>query len=230
MCYSNCLIEINIRLILGRARTKDCSYYVLTEEGSNLIQREEELEVREKIMERVLQDLRDSIETNQQQWVLELNVIQREKVATEQRREQEMMANLTPGVKHVHCFICDAFLCLSTDIRKFQSHHIVIADDVVKRVIYVRDEKPKFEDEKFKSDGKVLCLKCRYSFGGVFEFMNTEFPVMKLKKNNKKMKVTDKVLNKSYLFKAWKEINFVVEPISDKELERVIKSRDEYIY
>ena len=215
--------------ILGRARSKDSCYYVLTEEDSNLIQKEEELEIREQVMEKVLQELHDFVDVNQQQWTVELNEIQRDKVATERHREETLLANVTPGVKHIICYKCNAFLYLSSDMRLFhKDHRIVIADDVRKRFIFIRGDEPSYQDKDFKSDGKVLCVECQYRIGGVFEFMRTEFPMINIKK--RRIKVTDTVSNRPESFKSWKDINFVVEPISANELEHIVKVRDEYVY
>ncbi|XP_053406756.1 antiviral innate immune response receptor RIG-I-like isoform X2 [Mercenaria mercenaria] len=211
----------------GRARAKDSSYYVLTKEGSSLIQKEEELEIRERVMDRIIPDLRFYTEMNQHRWTQELKTMQEEKIATEQQRERTILANITPGVKHLHCYNCNSFICLTTDLRRFQlNHHIVIAEDVQKRLIFLRSPDPRYEEEDFKSDGNIMCDKCQVPIGGVFEFKKTEFPLIKIKR----VRVIDRSINKGQVFKIWKKVNFRIEQISSTELERIVLVRDDYSY
>lgn len=115
---------------------------------------------------------------------------------------------------------------MSSDIRLIQlSHHVAINDEVMKKITLIRDLSPEYEDDNLKSDGRILCVHCQRRLGGVLEYQDTEFPLIKIKY----FRVIDRSDQRNS-FKKWKHVNFKVEKMSLNELDRIVQIRDDYTY
>ncbi|XP_053406755.1 antiviral innate immune response receptor RIG-I-like [Mercenaria mercenaria] len=209
----------------GRARAVHSKYYVLTEEGSWIVGKEEKNKMLEQLMNEIVPQLQTDIEKDLVAWKLELTKMQKDNKLAEEKRDKECKAKMTDDEKELQCFKCSKFICMSSDIRRIQgTQHVVIDEAVQKRISWTRNPLPKFKNDPLKYDGSTFCgnSKCQQKLGGVCEYHGIEFPLISISN----FRVVDKN-RQGKTFKKWKSVNFVVEDFSLEQFDEVVEKRNE---
>jgi hypothetical protein len=207
----------------GRARRQDSRYYVLTEEGSWIVAKEEKNALLEKIMNAIVPELQVYIEDHPNLWEKEMREMQEEKKLQEELKEEERRLNMSNDEHEFRCLNCNHFICFLSDIRKIQeAHHVVVDEAVSTRLISFRNPHPRFIDDELKFDGAIFCgnIDCQRELGGVCEYRHAEFPLLKIK--------NFRVVNKNgqgNTYKQWKKANFNIEAFTLDDLRRVVERR-----
>ncbi|XP_053406754.1 ATP-dependent RNA helicase DHX58-like isoform X2 [Mercenaria mercenaria] len=207
----------------GRARQQDSRYYVLTEEGSWIVAKEEKNALLEKVMNIIVPKLQAYIEDHPNLWERELREMQEKLKLQEELKQEQRRANMTNAEQEFRCLNCNHFICFLSDIRKIQgAHHVVVDEEVSERLISFRNPHPRFIDEELKFDGAIFCGNpdCQRELGGVCEYKHAEFPLLKIK--NFRVVSRNGVGN---TFKQWKKANFEVEPFTLEDLRDVVERR-----
>jgi hypothetical protein len=198
---------------------------VLTEEGSWIVEKAEKNKELEQIMNIVVEKLQNEIGRNPNQWEEESLHIQELKKLQEEIKEKERLAKIRDDDMEMQCIHCAYFICMSSDLRKVQdSHHIILNQNVHKRLLSKRFPKPQFvEEEQFvERDGRIYCgnLDCLRPLGTMFIYRRVEFPLVS--KNN------FRVIGKDVLdptFKKWKDVPFEIMPFTLDDLRIVVRQR-----
>ncbi|XP_060562666.1 antiviral innate immune response receptor RIG-I-like [Ruditapes philippinarum] len=207
----------------GRARRQDSRYYVLTEEGSWIVAKEEKNALLEKIMNAIVPELQVYIEDHPNLWEKEMREMQEEKKLQEELKEEERRLNMSNDEHEFRCLNCNHFICFLSDIRKIQeAHHVVVDEAASTRLISYRNPHPRFIDDELKFDGAIFCgnIDCQRELGGVCEYRHAEFPLLKIK--------NFRVVNKNgqgNTYKQWKKANFNIEAFTLDDLRRVVERR-----
>lgn len=206
----------------GRARAKDSHYFVLTSEGSPIVDKEEKNAMLEKLMNSIIPVLQSYLEDHPDKWEKESYQIQEAQKQLEEVASQKRQANMTDDVVEFQCRLCRQFLCWSTDVRVIKdAHHVCINEDINTRILTNRDKKPQFEEIDFKVDGSIVCAgrRCTGKFvvGQVCEYQGLLYPIMKISQI--------RFVNKSgegSTFKRWKDKKFIVASLALGEVNRHI--------
>ena len=176
-------------------------------------------------MNKIVPVLQAKIEKDQVAWQQYLTKEQnRRRQIEEEKNERESRARVT-DVKELRCFKCNKFICLSSDIRRIKgTQHVVIDEEVQKRITWSRRPDPRFRNDELKFDGYTFCgnSSCKQKLGGVCEYKGTEFPLISISN----FLVVDQN-NKRSTFKKWKDVNFQVEDYSLEQLQEVIDKRNQ---
>ncbi|XP_053406750.1 antiviral innate immune response receptor RIG-I-like isoform X2 [Mercenaria mercenaria] len=207
----------------GRARQQDSRYYVLTEEGSWIVEIEEKKALLENVMNIILPELQVYIEDHPNLWERELREMQEEQKLQEELQQKQYQANMTNAEREFRCLNCNHFICFLSDIRKIQgAHHVVVDEGVSERLISFRNPHPRFIDEELKFNGAIFCGNpyCQRELGGLCEYKHAEFPLLKIK-NFRVVSRNDE----GNTFKQWKKTNFEVEPFTLEDLRHVAERR-----
>jgi hypothetical protein len=178
----------------------------------------------EGLMNQIVPLLQAKIEKDPLAWQQRLTERQKYmKQLEEERNERDRNAKMAQGVKELKCFKCSKFICLSSDIRRIKgTQHVVIDQDVQKRITWTRKPIPKFKNDDLKFDGSTLCgnSTCKQKLGGVCEYMGIEFPLIAITY----FLVVDEN-NKGRTFKKWKDVNFDIEDYSLEQFQEIVDER-----
>ncbi|XP_060586933.1 antiviral innate immune response receptor RIG-I-like [Ruditapes philippinarum] len=208
----------------GRARAANSKYYVLTEARSWIVGKEQKIEMLEDLINQIVPQLQAKIESDPLAWQQRLTERQKYmKQLEEERNERDRRAKMAQGVKELKCLKCLKFICLSSDIRRIKdTQHVVIDEDVQKRITWTRKPIPKFKNDDLKFDGTTLCgnSTCKQKLGGVCEYMGIEFPLIAISY----FRVVDEN-NKGRTFKKWKDVNFDIEDYSLEQFQEIVDER-----
>ncbi|WAR22445.1 IFIH1-like protein, partial [Mya arenaria] len=163
----------------GRARAENSSYYVIAEEGSWILEKEEKNRRCEELMEQIVAHIQVYIEDHANIWERELLEIQEKIKQEEERQSQKRELNMTDASGRFECFNCSSFICLSDDIRVIKgSHHVIIDEDAKRRLILNRGAPTFTEPEGAQYGGTLYCAKeeCRRKLGSICTYKGSEFP------------------------------------------------------
>ncbi|XP_052772384.1 ATP-dependent RNA helicase DHX58-like isoform X2 [Mya arenaria] len=207
----------------GRARAENSLYYVIAEEGSWILEKEERNFRCEKLMEKIVPDLQLFIEDPANFWERELLDIQEKMKREEERQAQQRAVHMATTGARFECFNCSSLICLSDDIRVIKGAHHVIIDEEAKRRLILKKGATDFEEpEGAKYGGVLLCAneECQRQLGSVCTYNCTEFPLMGLKN----FRVVDQS-GKGRQFKKWNQVNCRLEEFTFDELNAVVAER-----
>ncbi|WAR22444.1 DHX58-like protein, partial [Mya arenaria] len=152
----------------GRARAENSLYYVIAEEGSWILEKEERNFRCEKLMEKIVPDLQLFIEDPANFWERELLDIQEKMKREEERQAQQRAVHMATTGARFECFNCSSLICLSDDIRVIKGAHHVIIDEEAKRRLILKKGATDFEEpEGAKYGGVLLCAneECQRQLG-----------------------------------------------------------------
>lgn len=206
--------------ITGRGRSENSVYVVLASENSNTLEKEEENQIREAMMNRAINKVRTELSTDREAVLHRVREIQRdEKVTRDVAVKNRKVAQANLGQFKITCNLCLNVICMSTDIKKIQkAHHAAVNVDILENV-QVKCAKPNYIDDLISCGvGKVLCKNCGNPLGNVSVYKKAQFCILKCEK----LKIIDKDGN-SDTKKQWKKAPFTVPPLTQDDLERRIQ-------
>ncbi|XP_052770381.1 antiviral innate immune response receptor RIG-I-like [Mya arenaria] len=207
----------------GRARAKDSLYYVIAEEGSWILEKEEKNRQCEELMNKVVPDLQVFIQDHANVWERELLEIQERMKQEEEKQVEERELNTAATGVRFECLNCSSFICLSDDIRVIKYAHHVIIDEEAKRRLSLKRGAPSFiEQEGAQYGGALYCAneECQRRLGSICTYKSSEFPLVDLKN----FRIVDH-LGKGRSFKKWKKLNCRIEEFTFEDLEAVVAER-----
>ncbi|XP_052772382.1 ATP-dependent RNA helicase DHX58-like [Mya arenaria] len=207
----------------GRARAENSLYYVIAEEGSWILEKEEKNRRCEVLMNQIVPYLQLLIEDPANFWERELLEIQENMKQEEERQAQQRTLQMAATGARFECFNCSSFICLSDDIRVIKGAHHVIIDEEAKRHLTLKEGAPTFtEPEGAEYGGILYCAneECQRELGSVCTYKFAEFPLVGLKN----FRVVDQS-GKGRQFKKWKQVNCRIEEFTFEELDAVVAER-----
>ena len=209
--------------VSGRARAQDSHYYVISEEGSAILAKEEMNAILEELMLLVVPVLQADIEDNQNLWERDSLIIQLEAKQIDDVEEENHRRTLTAEPMEIQCINCSTTICKSKDLRTIQkAHHILVNKEFADRLIMARSPIPAFQEEDLKYDGQVFCSnpECRGDLGGVCEYKSLEFPLLSLKRLR-----FVKSDGQGACFKQWKRVACYIAELTLDDLREIVEER-----
>ncbi|WAR22428.1 DHX58-like protein, partial [Mya arenaria] len=140
----------------GRARAENSLYYVIAEEGSWILEKEEKNRRCEVLMNQIVPYLQLLIEDPANFWERELLEIQENMKQEEERQAQQRTLQMAATGARFECFNCSSFICLSDDIRVIKGAHHVIIDEEAKRHLTLKEGAPTFTEPEGAEYGGIL--------------------------------------------------------------------------
>ncbi|XP_052773443.1 antiviral innate immune response receptor RIG-I-like isoform X1 [Mya arenaria] len=204
----------------GRARAENSLYYVIAEEDSWILAKEEKNRQCEELMNQIVPHLQVFIEDHANTWERELLEIQERMKQEEEKQAEEREINTAATGARFECFNCSSFICLSDDIRVIKDAHHVIIDEDAKRRLILRRGAPTFtEPEGAEYGGALYCAneECQRELGSVCTYKFSEFPLVGLKN----FRIVDR-FGQGRAFKKWKKVNCRIEEFTFEDLEAVV--------
>lgn len=222
-------LSYNTASYTGRARAKNSRYYVLTEMGSGIIEKEEFNAKCEKLMEELVPVLKNYMEENRNRWEDEILEMQRNAKCMRELQLTQREAGRTDVTAYLHCGNCGSLICCSDDIKKICGmHHIVISEDIRTRIVLERSLEPKHMDRHndLTLGGHVYCSNknCifKHKIGGIIQYRKLDFPALKIKKLSVK-DIDGNLLPGST--RQWNKVCFKIESIDMTDMKFIIRQR-----
>ncbi|XP_052268251.1 interferon-induced helicase C domain-containing protein 1-like [Dreissena polymorpha] len=184
--YEHVTNEIVRRQSIGRVRTDFSRYLVISEEGSWILDKEEENHRCEELMNPIVPHLQAFIDDRVNLWENELLTIQTEMKEERDREKERRRLNMVNQVQF-QCLNCSAFICRSDDIKCIMGvHHIITDPDADERLRLERDAPYFVEPEGLEYGGQVYCanVSCQLKLGVIctfFKYKYIDFPLISLK-------------------------------------------------
>ena len=206
--------------ILGRGRADDSKYVVLASEDSDTIRKEELNQIREVMMNRAITSVRDELIRDREAVLKRVREIQHEaKVARDIALKNRKAAQAKLGEFKITCNPCRNFICMSTDIKKIENaHHAAINEDIMENVKVVISI-PDYEDVNISCGaGKIFCKNCGNPLGNISIYKNAQFCILKCEC----LIMIDSAGN-GITKKRWKQVPFIVPPLTSNDLEKRIQ-------
>ncbi|XP_053394123.1 ATP-dependent RNA helicase DHX58-like isoform X2 [Mercenaria mercenaria] len=205
----------------GRARARNSKYYVLTTEGSWIVEKEEKNAMLERLMDAVVPALQRYIHENPNKWEKELRDMQEHQKLLEDMKQEQRVANRSDDDMEFRCLNCSQFICMSSDIRTIlDSHHVVVNEEVNDRLVSVRGRNPVLLKDDIESRGCIFCAECQRKLGGICEYRRVEFPLIVIKN----FMVVDKNGDGDN-FGQWKKANIDIQQFSLDDFKQVVRMR-----
>ncbi|PVD29709.1 hypothetical protein C0Q70_08965 [Pomacea canaliculata] len=213
--YNYVTNEIAMVQARGRARAENSQFVTVASCNQGVAEKDEINIIREMMMHEAIRQLQEEMTTRLADYHQTIIKIQAEE---KEKRDIELaMMNgrtLKEGEVVLRCRKCDAFACMSSDIRTVEkAHHVIIDPEFSDR----RTEKYQPKHIKISGDmcqqGKLHCKECGLDWGIVAQHSGTTFPVIKIDS----FTVVDEVGRRDAP-KKWRNTNFPVEELSLEEL------------
>ncbi|XP_061175389.1 antiviral innate immune response receptor RIG-I-like [Saccostrea echinata] len=214
--YSYVSNEIAMVQARGRGRRENGKYFVVATQGDKTAEREELNMIREAMMNRAIDMLRQRFRTDPRGCLKTILDIQK-KAKTERdlaARNKEGVV-VRQGQYVLRCQKCSQYVCMSNEVRKIQNaHHACICDDIKERVLGQRLPRPQFQDEDLKcAVGKLLCRSCGSDLGNVSIYKNAQFPILKIESL-----LMEDSMGRRDVKKKWKSVPFAVQEITADDI------------
>ena len=188
---------------------------MITGQGSPIADKEEKNAIAEQLMNDTVVVLEQLADRNRNHFELELNNIQSTDKLKRAAKAKKRAERLMDGDFEFQCFHCSNFICMSSDIKKIQCHHVCVDVDVGERVTLQRSPVPEFAENDVKMDGATYCNSCLTPLGGVFDYMGIEFPLIKVQQ----FRIVDRN-GKGYHTKKWKGAPCKIEDVELEDLRK----------
>lgn len=216
--YSYVSNEIAMVQARGRGRRENGKYFVVAEQGDKTAEREELNIIREAMMNRAIEMLREKFRRDPREC---LNIILG--LQKNAKTERDLAAKnkegflVRQGEYVLRCQKCSNFICMSNEVRKIQNaHHACICDDIKERVLGQRLPRPQFEDVDLKcAVGKLLCRSCGSDLGNVSIYKNAQFPILKIEGL-----LMEDNMGRRDVKKKWKSVPFLVKEITAEDISQ----------
>ncbi|XP_062594925.1 antiviral innate immune response receptor RIG-I-like [Saccostrea cucullata] len=214
--YSYVSNEIAMVQARGRGRRENGKYFVVATQGDKTAEREELNMIREAMMNRAIEMLRQRFKTDPRGCLKTILDIQRKA-----KTERDLAAKNKEGIvvrqgQYVlRCQKCSQYVCMSNEVRKIQNaHHACICDDIKERVVGQRLPRPQFQDDDLKcAVGKLLCKSCGSDLGNVSIYRNAQFPILKIESL-----LMEDSMGRRDVKKKWKSVPFAVQEITADDI------------
>lgn len=216
--YSYVSNEIAMVQARGRGRRENGKYFVVAEQGDKTAEREELNIIREAMMNRAIELLREKFRREPREC---LNIILG--LQKNAKTERDLAAKnkegflVRQGEYVLRCQKCSKYICMSNEVRKIQNaHHACICDDIKERVLGQRLPRPQFEDVDLKcAVGKLLCRSCGSDLGNVSIYKNAQFPILKIEGL-----LMEDNMGRRDVKKKWKSVPFLVKEITAEDISQ----------
>lgn len=167
-------------------------------------------------------NIQDYIQTNKKQFEKEIYDLQDKANLDRQLKSLGHRRKLIrAGQFLLHCLSCDAFICLSTDIKKIEmAHHVIVDDSLDQRVNFTERHSSFTADTSPQYCGKVVCKECGRNLGVICIYKGIEFPVPKIEH----FLIKD-INGRHDTCKKWNKAPFNVDALNTNDLRKIIQSR-----
>lgn len=216
--YSYVSNEIAMVQARGRGRRENGKYFVVAEQGDKTAEREELNIIREAMMNRAIELLREKFRRERRECLYIILGLQKNA-----KTERDLAAKnkegflVRQGEYVLRCQKCSKYICMSNEVRKIQNaHHACICDDIKERVLGQRLPRPQFEDVDLKcAVGKLLCRSCGSDLGNISIYKNAQFPILKIEGL-----LMEDNMGRRDVKKKWKSVPFLVKEITAEDISQ----------
>ncbi|XP_046361494.2 antiviral innate immune response receptor RIG-I-like [Haliotis rufescens] len=206
--------EIGMIQARGRAsRVPDGTYVTLTSKDD--VAKKEQSNMRlESVMNEAVNILQKQIQEDPVAFGEQIEMFQKEdKVSRETERTKEAQQPFTDEVYSLHCYNCDVFAFLSSDIRVVaNSHRLVITPNVLN---IVDEQTPESKDafDHMQKVSAVHCKRCQARWGSGVMYKEARFVCISIINF-----LTYNSSKRSYRFNKWRKVHFQCPDLTDEDV------------
>jgi len=207
----------------GRGRAEDSDYIVMGDHRRGAIQKEELNKIRECMMNKAILTVKQMPHEKRENEIVKIQkeaIIERKMNEVGKRLKAKSRPRESPDIWELRCEKCDEIGCLATDIRVFNNtHHMVLDDAFVDRVVIERHPNPKNIDDMVMTD-KIFCKKCHTSWGIRVIFKGVKFCLIKISS----FVIINVIRHSRDTYKKWKNAPFYVNDLTAEEMRDYSKN------
>ncbi|XP_041368222.1 antiviral innate immune response receptor RIG-I-like isoform X2 [Gigantopelta aegis] len=214
--YDHVTNEIAMVQARGRARAENSRFAVIASAQKGSAQKEELNLVREMLMKRAIQKLQQEVGENSERFGQNLVEIQK-KSKVDREIEAAMYKGRTLKQEEfvLRCYGCNAFACISSDIKTIEKvHHAILSSDFDEQVNYKPHPKPVVYGS-FKKQEKMYCKKCGQDWGISVIYKTAKFPIVKIESF-----ILEDSMGARDIVKKWKNVPFATMEINQDDMEK----------
>ncbi|XP_061175548.1 antiviral innate immune response receptor RIG-I-like isoform X1 [Saccostrea echinata] len=207
----------------GRGRAENSRFYVLASAEKCVAEREWVNTLKEPMMKEAMKKVQQEIDSNHDVFLEKQQEFQklakRERDAAKHNKGRRVVGI---GQYNLRCLKCNAFLCMSSELRKIlNAHHTCISEDIKNNIIGKKYSKAAFQGEDIEMGvGQISCKECLVKLGTIALFKDVFFPILSITA----LKIEDD-LERGDTLKKWKFVEryFKVPELTEADLENVAK-------
>uniref|UniRef100_W5L9E5 Activating signal cointegrator 1 complex subunit 3 n=1 Tax=Astyanax mexicanus TaxID=7994 RepID=W5L9E5_ASTMX len=196
--------------VRGRGRAAGSRCFLISNRNERIEKEKQNME-REKIVEKAIVSLQASPETLQ----AKVKLFQREDKASRDFESRSPEKPRTVGSYKLLCAKCNAFACVSDDLRVLKEcHHIILNHTVFKRCVTNPHLNPRSFDGITKTQ-KMLCAECKLDWGIIASYLNIkDLPIVKIES----FVVQDVATQRKHYFRKWRDVTFAMREFELTEI------------
>ncbi|XP_022517872.2 probable ATP-dependent RNA helicase DDX58 [Astyanax mexicanus] len=196
--------------VRGRGRAAGSRCFLISSRNERIEKEKQNME-REKIVEKAIVSLQASPETLQ----AKVKLFQREDKASRDFESRSPEKPRTVGSYKLLCAKCNAFACVSDDLRVLKEcHHIILDHTVFKRCVTNPHLNPRSFDGITKTQ-KMLCAECKLDWGIIASYLNIkDLPIVKIES----FVVQDVATQRKHYFRKWRDVTFAMREFELTEI------------
>uniref|UniRef100_A0A8B9HHC6 Activating signal cointegrator 1 complex subunit 3 n=1 Tax=Astyanax mexicanus TaxID=7994 RepID=A0A8B9HHC6_ASTMX len=196
--------------VRGRGRAAGSRCFLISNRNERIEKEKQNME-REKIVEKAIVSLQASPETLQ----AKVKLFQREDKASRDFESRSPEKPRTVGSYKLLCAKCNAFACVSDDLRVLKEcHHIILDHTVFKRCVTNPHLNPRSFDGITKTQ-KMLCAECKLDWGIIASYLNIkDLPIVKIES----FVVQDVATQRKHYFRKWRDVTFAMREFELTEI------------
>ncbi|XP_067683793.1 antiviral innate immune response receptor RIG-I-like [Haliotis asinina] len=208
--------EIGMIQARGRAsRVPDGTYVTLTSKDD--LRKKEESNMRlETVMDEAVTTLQEQIERDPLAFLQQIENFQKEdKISRETERIKAAKQPSTDEVYKIHCYSCDVFAFLSSDIRVVAGSHRLVMTPNVWNVVGEVDPETKDAFDHMQKVSAVHCKSCQYRWGSGVMYKEEKFVCISIVNF-----MTYNTSGRSYRFHKWRKVPFLCPALTDEDINQ----------
>ncbi|KAL8203044.1 UNVERIFIED_CONTAM: hypothetical protein K2H54_036536 [Gekko kuhli] len=197
--------------VRGRGRAKDSKCILVTSE-SERAETEKNNMLKEKMMNKAIENLQKWDEATLAQKINDLQM--------KQKQKQDSKKKVSPqkpkaGSQKLLCRKCKRFACVSEDIRVIEGAHHTVIDNNFRQCYITRPHENTKGYGNFQKQCKLYCGECQHDWGITVKYMNLDdLPIIKVES----FIVEDIVSGMQRHFRKWKEVHFAMKAFAIEEM------------